>query len=172
MSKTPLKRATAKAGTGTLVVTEEEGKSRERQIADIVQHPFVRNGIVACSAGGRLFGDQLKPEINDTVEATGQAARKLASGDVGLLRETLLAHTLTLDALFTEMARRSLENMGQYTDAAQRYMQLALKAQSNCRTTVEALAKIVGGREQVIKHVHVDNRGGQAVIAETVQTGG
>ena len=28
------------------------------------------------------------------------------------------------------------------------------------------------GGEQVMRHVHVDNRGGQAVIAENVHTGG
>lgn len=28
------------------------------------------------------------------------------------------------------------------------------------------------GGEQVVRHVHVDNRGGQAVIAENVHTGG
>lgn len=37
---------------------------------------------------------------------------------------------------------------------------------------MEALAKIRRGGEQVVRHIHVDNRGGQAVIAETVQTGG
>ena len=51
-------------------------------------------------------------------------------------------------------------------------MRLALKAQTQCRTTIEALDRLVRGGEQVIKHVHVDNRGGQAVIAESVQTGG
>ena len=28
------------------------------------------------------------------------------------------------------------------------------------------------GGEQVVRHIHVDNRAGQAVIAETVNTGG
>lgn len=42
----------------------------------------------------------------------------------------------------------------------------------SCRATLEALAKLDQPREQTVRHVHVDNRGGQAVIAETVQTGG
>jgi hypothetical protein len=33
-------------------------------------------------------------------------------------------------------------NMGQYLDAADKYMRLALKAQSQCRTTVEALGEL------------------------------
>src|SRR3546814_6508641 len=37
---------------------------------------------------------------------------------------------------------------------------------------IEALTKLRRGGEQVVRHIHVDNRGGQAVITETVQTGG
>ena len=51
-------------------------------------------------------------------------------------------------------------------------MRLALKAQAQSRATLEALAKLHQPREQTVRHVHVDNRGGQAVIAETVNTGG
>ena len=35
-----------------------------------------------------------------------------------------------------------------------------------------ALDLLANGREPVVHKVHVDNRGGQAVIADTVQTGG
>jgi len=38
------------------------------------------------------------------------------------------------------MARRSAMNMGEYIDAADRYMRLALKAQGQSRATVETLA--------------------------------
>ena len=37
---------------------------------------------------------------------------------------------------------------------------------------MKTLADHRRGGEQVIKHVHIDNRGGQAVVAETVVTGG
>lgn len=56
-------------------------------------------------------------------------------------------------------------NMGEYINAAERYGRLALKAQSNCRTTLEALAKLHQPREQTVRHVHV-NEGGQAVVAD------
>jgi len=47
-----------------------------------------------------------------------------------------------------------------------------LKAQSQCNATIEALDKMTRQGTQTIKHVHVDNRGGQAVISDTVQIGG
>ena len=37
---------------------------------------------------------------------------------------------------------------------------------------METLARMRRGGEQVVRHIHVDNRGGQAVIAENVNTGG
>jgi hypothetical protein len=44
-------------------------------------------------------------------------------------------------------------------------MRLALKAQANCRATLETLGKLHQPREQTVKHVHV-NEGGQAVVAD------
>ena len=46
-------------------------------------------------------------------------------------------------------------------------MRLALKAQANCRATLEALAKLHQPREQTVKHVHV-NQGGQAIVADNI----
>lgn len=65
----------------------------------------------------------------------------------------------------TELPRRAALNMGDHISAAERYGRLALKAQSNCRATIEALAKLHQPREQTVRHVHV-NEGGQAVIAD------
>lgn len=42
---------------------------------------------------------------------------------------------------------------------------MAMKAQSNARTTIEALTKLHQPREQTVRHVHV-NQGGQAVVAD------
>jgi hypothetical protein len=71
----------------------------------------------------------------------------------------------SMDSMFTELARRTANNMGEYIDAAERYGRLALKAQSNSRATLEALAKLHQPREQTVRHVHV-NEGGQAVVAD------
>lgn len=77
----------------------------------------------------------------------------------------LATQAQTLDAIFTEMARRSAINMGDYIKASETYMRVALKAQANCRATLEALAKLHQPREQTVRHVHV-YEGGQAVIAD------
>jgi hypothetical protein len=54
----------------------------------------------------------------------------------------LVAQAHTLEAIFHELAKRSALNMGEYVNAAETYMRLALKAQSQCRATIETLALI------------------------------
>ena len=52
----------------------------------------------------------------------------------------LVAQAHSLEAIFHELARRAALNMGEYINAAETYMRLALKAQSQCRATIETLA--------------------------------
>ncbi|WP_445191780.1 HGGxSTG domain-containing protein [Sphingomonas sp. Tas61C01] len=67
--------------------------------------------------------------------------------------------------MFTELAPRAATNMGEYPEASERYGRLAFKAQSNCRTTLNALAKLHQPREQTVRHVHV-SEGGRAIVAD------
>jgi hypothetical protein len=101
----------------------------------------------------------------DTVDALVEEGRRAAVGDLRAVSRTLTAQALTLDAIFTRLVERAAINMGDYPQAFERYMRLALKAQANSRATFEALARIHQPREQTVKHVTV-NEGGQAVVAE------
>jgi hypothetical protein len=49
---------------------------------------------------------------------------------------------------------------------------LSVKLLRTFTAQIEALTKLRRGGEQIVRHIHVDNRGGQAVIAETMHTGG
>ena len=71
------------------------------------------------------------------------------------------------------MIRKAWHNAGEYPLAFDRYMALAMKAQSECRATLEALAKLHQPREQTVihKHVHVAPNG-QAIIAEELHYAG
>ena len=92
----------------------------------------------------------------------GKAAK---SGDLGHHKAMLAAQADTLNCILTEMARRAALNMGEYIGATESYMRLGLKAQTQCRATIEALDRLTSGRVQTVKHVHV-NEGGQAIVAD------
>ena len=73
-----------------------------------------------------------------------------------------------------DAAIRALSQLGsaEWVPTAQMFGNLATKLLRTSQGQMETLARMRRGGEQVVRHVHVDNRGGQAVIAENVQTGG
>lgn len=73
-----------------------------------------------------------------------------------------------------DAAIRSLSQLGkaEWVDNARMFGNLSAKLLAAYRTQFESINKTRRGGEQVIRHVHVDNRGGQAVFADSVQTGG
>ena len=163
----------AKRKPNELEVERREDEPIERTMARITIDPKSRNANLVMAFGSAAFGDTHKPGIMDSATVVGEEIQRAVNGDLTLASRTLTAQALSLDAIFTEMARRSAMNLGQYPDAVERFMRLALKAQSNCRMTLETLAKLHQPREQTVRHVHV-NEGGQAIVADNFHhhTGG
>lgn len=143
--------------------TEETGA---QAMARKLLQPTLKNAAAASAFTGKMMGSDLElPGIGDYADHVHAVAREAAGGDLAMASKILAAQAITLDSMFAELARRAAMNMGEYINAAERYGRLALKAQSNCRATLEALAKLHQPREQTVRHVHV-NEGGQAVVAD------
>lgn len=147
-----------------LKLAQEEGTPHAKALARVTFDPLARHEMLASSFASNAFANWRAP-LFDRLGVLDEELEKAAKGNLNLASRILASQAVSLDVLFTQMARRSGDNMGQYPDAADRYMRLALKAQSNCRATLEALAKLHQPREQTVRHVHV-NDGGQAVIAD------
>lgn len=71
-----------------------------------------------------------------------QFAEVVQRGNMKPAEGMLLAQAVTLNAIFAELATRAAENIGVRPDSFERYMRLALKAQSQSRTTLETLAEV------------------------------
>ncbi|CAM4141346.1 DUF3102 domain-containing protein [Novosphingobium lubricantis] len=73
-----------------------------------------------------------------------------------------------------DAAIRALSQLGsaEWIPTAQTFGNLAAKLLRTSQGQMETLSRMRRGGEQVVKHIHVDNRGGQAVIAENVNQGG
>ena len=73
-----------------------------------------------------------------------------------------------------DMAIRSLSQYGlaEWVPHIQTFGNLATKLLRTAQGQMETLARLRRGGEQIVRHIHVDNLGGQAVIAENVNTGG
>jgi hypothetical protein len=81
-------------------------------------------------------------DVSALVQALYEKQNKVNEGDMRPLEVMLYGQAQALQAIFTNMARRSGMNAGQYIDAADKYMRLALKAQAQCRATLETLAMV------------------------------
>jgi hypothetical protein len=73
-----------------------------------------------------------------------------------------------------DAAMRALNRIGKadYAEHVQLFGNLANKLLNTYTRQAETLHKLQRGGEQVVRHVYVDNRGGQAVLAEQFMRGG
>jgi len=94
--------------------------------------------------------------------ANHERAGKVIDGDLSGLERRLAVQAASLDLLFNQLASRSVLNMGQHLDAAEKYMKLALKAQAQCRTTVEAI-HLMHNPTQIIRQTNIA-QGHQQVV--------
>ena len=149
-------------------ITVSKDETNRQAICRKITGPFTRHAFVTGEACERLltsFDATDKPGVTEFAWSIKERADRAATGDRGDLSGLFMAQALSLDSIFTEYARIALVNVSSNAEASERYMRLAMKAQSNSRATLEALAKLHQPREQTVRHVHV-NEGGQAVIAE------
>ena len=63
----------------------------------------------------------------------------LARDDLSRPEQMLLAQAHTLDAIFGKLMAMARDRQGYNPDGEERYMRIALKAQNQCRTTLETL---------------------------------
>lgn len=72
-----------------------------------------------------------------------------------------------------DAAIRALAMLGsaEWVPQAQTFGNLATKLLRTSQGRMDTLARMRRGGEQVVRHIHVDNRGGQAVIDSNVNTG-
>lgn len=73
-----------------------------------------------------------------------------------------------------DAAIRALSQLGtaELVPHMQTFGNLATKLLRVSQGQMETLARMRRGGEQVVKHIHVDNRGGQAIVTDTIMTGG
>jgi hypothetical protein len=86
--------------------------------------------------------------IDALVDELRHLTALVQDGSLQRPKAMLMAQAQALDSLFLTLCKRSLANAreGQYLEAADRYMRLALKAQSQAVRTLEVLGQLVNPR--------------------------
>lgn len=104
---------------------------------------ILRPSVLAANTICRLVKSKdMRLDAGDLSVALAEQCRIASSGDMRRAEAMLVSQAHALDALFCTLTYRASQNFGEYLSAADAYMRLALRAQSQCRATLEALAAI------------------------------
>ena len=123
----------------TLQVAAEPDKTREAQIAGLATAANVPAALVITNFSKGSLGEV---SLSDVLDSLKDRADKIKGGDLTRVEAMLGGQAAALNTMFAELARRGAVNMGEYMGAAETYLKLALRAQSQCRATLETLAAI------------------------------
>lgn len=109
----------------------------DKEIAETLSQPEVR----AASVIQQFDGETI--DFTFMADELRRQTATIQSGDMSRPEAMLAAQAHTLDALFSNLAKRAQSNMvAGYGDATERYLRLALKAQAQSVRTIEALAEL------------------------------
>lgn len=125
--------------TKTIAIKDQPDKTRDALIADMATGGILNNAGLVTEFSKGYLGDV---SLTDCAEALKTKAKAVHGGDLKNLETMLASQAVALDSIFSSLAMRAKLNLGEYMNAAEKYMRLALKAQGQCRTTVETLAAI------------------------------
>lgn len=84
--------------------------------------------------------------IDALIVALGLQGKALRQGDLTDAERMLMAQASTLDVIFNQLARRAAMSADHALSACDAYLRLALKAQSQCRATLETLSLVKNPR--------------------------
>lgn len=138
-SKRKTTKPVAARDSGTVLVAGQPGKTHERKLADMAAGGELSNALVMATFAKPTLGDL---QLGECIHALRETSQAINGGDLSGAEAMLAAQAASLNAIFAEMARRAAMNMGEYLGATETYLRLALKAQTQCRATLETLATI------------------------------
>ncbi len=111
--------------------------------AELVHCAYVQNA-GALEPWAAVFGAL---DMNGLSQGLKDAtARVTKDGDMREPEAMLYGQAVALQTIFTNLSRRAAKNAGEYIGAAETYLRLALKAQAQCRATLETLHEMKNPR--------------------------
>ena len=143
-ARTDKRKAPASKGNeSTTLPIKLNGKTKERRMAEVATEPAAAAAAVSHWMTQGTFGPT---DIGDLAGVLRDSVKAAQEGSLAEYEGMLGAQAYALNAIFLEMTRRSALNLGTHLGAAEQYMRLALKAQSQARTTIETLAEVKNPR--------------------------
>ena len=132
------KPATKKRGPNQIAELKKSDEDHAAGIARVALRPTVLAAITLAEYGK----SHVALDLSGLVDSLTEQTKAVIDGDLKRGEAMLTVQAHTLDAIFNNLALRAAKNMGEYMQACETYLKLALRAQAQCRATWEALATI------------------------------
>jgi hypothetical protein len=100
-------------------------------------------------------------DVNELVAELARQVDAVGAGDLRRAEGMLIAQAHALDNIFANLARRATNQ--QYLPQWEAYMRMAMKAQNQCRMTLETLATIKNPPVVFARQANINNGGQQQV---------
>jgi hypothetical protein len=141
-SETSVTKSAAAADKNTIQVSLGPDEDIDAALAKVRLHP-----VYTASATIRGFGAGMSESgIMALIGELKSHVEDVKDGNMNRPETILLMQAQTLDVIFNAMAQRAAANVGTHRDTADLYLRMALKAQAQCRSTLETLAEIKAPR--------------------------
>lgn len=124
-----------------LQIEVHEGETKERVVASKALEPEVQAATTLIDVYNSNFCGELL-DLNATVGELAKQTEQLKQGDLSRAEGMLSSQAHTLDQMFNRLLRIGMNNLSYNADVADKVLKLAMKSQSQCRTTWEAISKI------------------------------
>ena len=135
-AKSAVKPADAKHNPDALEVAKKTVETKSVALARKVIMPSV-TGAVTMRAFKKNFGEI---DLMALIDATQVQIQAVHDGDMKRTEEMLIVQAHTLDSMFNTLAQLAMRS--DIIPKLETYLRLALKAQGQCRATLETLAEI------------------------------
>ena len=139
---------------------DEPGVTHDQLWAQVAAQGVVGNASSLVCFGQGSFGELSLTECAKVLKNT---ANGLNEGDLSAAVIMLSSQAIALNGMFGELARRAALNFGTNIDTSERYMRLALKAQGQCRATLETVCSIKSPPLVFARQANINNGGQQQV---------
>lgn len=142
MATKPKQAKPAKRDPATLHLEGVTFKDAEERGAVIASSPVIRGAVTGRKYAESMFGAGL--DLTAYATQLREQADKVKAGDLSAVETMLVAQANTLEMIFNQLARKAAHS--EYLNQMEAHLRHALRAQAQCRATLETLAEIKNPR--------------------------
>lgn len=143
---------TAKKQKSVVATASTVSASEKRKHTARLTTSASANAAAVIELYGKPFGEQ---DINELYDCLSNSVNQVWDGDMRRTEAMLITQAEALQAIFTNFARRTLNQ--EYQKNFESFMRMALKAQNQCRMTLETLATIKNPPVVFAKQANIAN---------------